>query len=1079
MYFLSTSLTTVKRYFLAALMAMTFFLSLHAANETNASGTITDSSGEPLVGCTVQVKNNAKLATTTDINGHFTLQVPRGATLSFSYVGYRSITAKASANMKVVLEESAIALDEVVAIGYGSMKRSDLTGSVVSVSGDELQQTSAATIDQMLQGKTAGMQISINSGAAGAGSSVQIRGVNSLSSTNEPIYVIDGSIVRSESGSDIYSNPLADLNPNDIESIEVLKDASATAIYGSQAANGVIIVTMKKGQAGSKPKITFKASAGLDEVPVKLDVMNLRQLAAWIKDLGGTSASGYFAHPETLGEGSDWQDELFRHGVRQEYNLSVRGGTKEIGYSVSGGYLKQTGIVLNNDFTRMNLRASLNVKAYSWLDFETILSVAQTDKNSGMSQWGVVGNAMSMTPNILVKNPDGTWGKAGYNSETSSFQPNPVALASITTSKNKIPSVRANFNFTIKPWKWLNWRNEGVYDTNTDNYRYFQPAYDLGGTYRDYATHRESKTLSQYLSAKSIVTGDWKLKGGHNLTVMAGVEYNHRYRNYLYAERLGGSDTNPALSGGDASRDTNDGYTTTTKFLSYLSRLSYNYQDRYLLTATVRRDGSSLFARGQRWGTFPSAAIAWRVSEENFFLPLTEVVSTLKLRAGYGMVGNANLADNTYQPTFSNYQSNFGTSYGTANMPNYKGLTWEKTHSWNVGLDLSLLNNKVELVFDAYIKNIKDLLLQTALPRYTGSIVTGGTSRQWDNIGSMQNKGFEFTLNTHPISGKKFRWDSSVTFSLVRNKVTELNSENGFIDKTLNYSTWGDETITRTSVGHPISQFYGYKVAGRINQASDFLRDNGDGTSTVIAATPNYRVGTIVNNSDASALRTTIGDFLFTDKNGDGFIDNNDTDYLGCALPKFTFGWNNTLRYKQFTLTFFLYGSVGGKVFNWTRRRMDEPSRIAGSTSNKFTRVGNYAKWVYGDGDEANKDVWNVTVTPTADPAIGRIDNNHTNYNSRISDRFVEDASFLRVKNIILTYSLPRPALKKIRMQGLKFTANVQNVHTFTNYSGMNPEVGASNGQYSMSGQGMLMYGVDTGGVPLPRTFIFSVEATF
>lgn len=1046
-------------------------------NLVPASGVVTDKTGEPLIGVTVFATPGAQ-GTSTDLDGNFSLQVQKGAMLRFSYVGCKDISVKAAQGMKVVLEENSTTLDDVVVVGYGSMKRSDLTGAVVSVKGDDLQQTSAATVDQMLQGRTAGMQISLNSGAAGAGSSVQIRGVNSLSSTNEPIYVIDGAIVRSDAGSDTYSNPLADLNPADIESIEVLKDASATAIYGSEAANGVIIVTMKKGQDSAKPKITFKASAGWDQVPRHLDVMDLPQLASWINDVQGDKASDYFANPATLGPGTDWQDALFRNGVRQEYNLSIRGGIKGLSYSVSGSYLNQEGIVINNDFSRFTFRTALEAKAYSWLDLGAIVNVAQTDRNTGMSQWGVVGNALAMPPNIPVMNPDGTWGKAGYNSETNSWQPNPVALASITTRRNKIPSLRANFNFTIKPWKWLQWRNEGVYDTNTDNLRYFQPAYDFGGTIRDYATHQTTKTFNQYMSVKSVATGTWKIARFHNLTAMLGFEFTHRYQDYLFAERLGGSDTNSALSGGDGTRDTNDGYTTTKRFLSYFSRVNYNYKDRYLLTATLRRDGSSLFAKGQRWGTFPSAAIAWRISEEDFFLPYTDTFSQFKLRAGFGIVGNANLADNTYQPTFSNFQSNFGTAYGTANMPNYDGLTWEKTRSWNVGLDLSLWNNRLEVVFDAFIKDTHDLLLQTALPYYTGTIVTGGTSRQWANVGSMRNKGLEFTINAHPFTGK-FKWDTNITFSLVDNEITSLNSQLGFIDKTLDFGSWGGETVTRTAVGHSVSQYYGYRMLGRINSAADFLRDNGNGTSTVIVATPNYRVGTVVSNADASALKTSVGDFLYEDINGDGIIDANDRDFLGSALPKFTFGWNNTLKYKQFTLTLFFYGSVGGKVFNWMRRRMDEPSLISGSGSNKFSRVSNYARWEYLDGNPGNQDVWNVVVADGADPSISRIDNNHSNYNSRVSDRYVEDASFLRLKNITLTYSFPRNILKKLHMQGLKISGNVQNVCTLTGYSGFNPEIGAQNGQYSMSGQGMLMYGVDTGNVPVPRSYVFSLEAIF
>lgn len=1048
-----------------------------AQGMVTVSGTVADSNGDPLIGCSVQLKGSG-VGTVTDLDGHFKLQVPEGKTLTFSYIGYKTKELKAQKNMKVTLDDDTHVLNEVVAVGYGTMKRSDITGSVVSVKAEDMEQTSAATMDQMLQGRAAGLTMTSNSGAAGSSTSIQIRGVNSLNSSNEPVYVIDGSIVRSEAGQDTYSNPLDGLNPNDIESIEILKDASATAIYGAQAANGVIIVNMKKGKEGA-PKISFKATAGFSNLPKKLDVMNLRQMAAYITDLGiSESSEGYLANPELLGEGTDWQDAMFRTGVRQEYNLSVRGGAKNVNYSVSGGYYSEDGIIINNGFDRFTLRTSMDIKAYKWLDLGATVNISHTDQNTGMASWGVVGNALGMLPNIPVKNEDGSWGKAGYNSETNSWTPNPVAIASITTRKTKKSSTRANVYFTLKPWKWLSWRNEVTYDVNTENYRYLLPAYDLGGTRRDYATHEASKTYNQYMSLKSVATGNWKIKS-HKLSLMAGFEMNDRYRDYLYGQRLGGSDDNLALVGGDGTRDSNDGWTTTERFVSFFGRLTYNYLDRYLLTATVRHDGSSRFARGQRWGTFPSVALAWRISEEPFFLPLLETVNSLKLRVGYGLVGNANLADNTYQPTFTNMNSNFGTSYLTANMPNYDGLTWEKTHSWNAGLDLSLWDNRIEFIFDAYRKDTKDLLLQTALPWYTGTHITGGTSAQWANVGSMRNEGIELTLNATVINKKNFKWKTGLTYSLNKNEITALNSETGFIDKTLNFKTWGGETVTRTAVGHSVSQYYGYRVAGRINSAADFLRDNGDGTSTVIAATPNYRVGTVVSNASASALKTSVGDLLFKDLNGDGIINSEDRDYLGSGLPKYTFGWNNTFTYKRWSLSVFMYGSVGNKVFNWQRRQMDEPSLLSGSVTNKFTRVSNYAKWAYRDGNPGNQDVWNVYVVPGADPSETRIDNNHGNYNSRVSDRYVEDADYLRIKNIVLSYSFPRSICKKLMLQSLKLSGNVQNLYTFTGYTGYDPEVGSQNGQYSMSGQGMLMYGVDTGRVPAPRSFIFTLEATF
>ena len=1050
------------------------------------TGNIVDATGEALIGCTVQQKGG-QAGAVADLDGNFKIQVPKDAVLVFSFIGYKKQELKAVPGMKVVMKDDSQVMEEVVVVGYGTMKRSDITGSVVSVKSDDMQQTSASTMDQMLQGRAAGMQLTSNSGAAGGSTSIQIRGVNSLNSSNEPVYVIDGAIITSEAGSSVYSNPLADLNPNDVESIEILKDASATAIYGAQAANGVIIVNMKKGFEGAAPKISFKGQVGWDAIPHKLDVMNLQQFAEWAREANlrrtNVKESDMFANPATLGKGADWQDALFRTGMRQEYNLSVRGGGKGVSYSLSGGYFEQDGIVINNDFHRLTLRGSIDIKAYKWLDLGATFNIGQTDRNTGMATWGVVQNALSDTPNNAVRNPDGSWAKSGYNGDTDTWQPNPVALAEITNSKNKITSNRTNVYFTLKPWKWLSWKNEGTYDSNTDNYRYMQPAYQLGenGATRDYAIHQASKTYNLYWSVKSVATGNWKYKKHHKISMMLGAEMNHRYRDYLYGQRLGGSDTNMALSGGDASRDDNAGYATTKRFSSLFSRATYNYKDRYMFTGTLRHDGSSLFERGQRWGTFPSAALAWRVSEEPFFMPLAEKISSLKLRLGYGLVGNANLTESTFMANFANLESNFGTSYKTANMPNYDKLTWEKTDSWNAGIDLTLLDSRIELILDAFLKNTRDLLMQTALPYFAGSTskITGSTEPQWANVGNMRNKGIELTLNAHILNQKKLKWKTSLTYSLVKNEVTKLNSETGFIDKTLDYEGTG-ETITRTAVGHSISQYYGFRVAGRINSAADYLRDNGDGTSTVIAATPNYRVGTVVSNASASNLKTSIGDLLFLDLNGDGVIDDADKTFLGNGLPKYTFGWNNTVTWKQFGLSVFMYGSVGNKVFNWTRRRMDDPSLTPGGAAwNKYVRTAHYARWAYYDGNSGNNDVWNVYVAPGSDPSIPRIDNLHNNYNSRVSDRYVEDASYLRIKNITLTYNAPKKLIKKYYLSDLRFSVNVQNVCTFTGYTGYDPEVGSQNGQYSMTGVGMLMYGVDTGRVPAPRSVILGIEATF
>lgn len=1067
----------MKKQIIVFIFCFTCFAIPAWAANISVRGQVLDKNSEPLIGVTVQLKN-AAIGTVTDIDGKFEMLVPEDGKLIFSYVGYATVEEKAAKEMRIQMLEDVQTLQDVVVVGYGTMKKSDITGAMASVRSEDMQQTSAATMDQMLQGRVAGVEMTLNSGAAGASSSVQIRGVNSLNSTNEPIYVIDGAIVQASSGSDVFSNPLADLNPNDIESVEILKDASATAIYGAQAANGVIIVNMKKGKEGA-PKINLKASAGMDQLPKKLDVMNLREFAQWAYDARLISTGDTitrFQDWEKLGDGTDWQSELFRNGLRQEYNLSIRGGSNKLTYSVSGGYFSQQGIIINNDFSRFNTRGTIEAKPYKWMDVGVTFKLSQTTRNTGMSSWNVVTSALQGLPNFPVRNEDGSWGKSGYDSETAVYQPNPVAKASITNRINKIMNTRENIYITLRPWKWLDWRNELTLDYSIDNYRYLEPAYDLGGTIKTYATHETANTINRYLSFKSIATGKWTIADNHNLSAMLGFENNERYMSYLFGRRLGGSNSSLALNSGDETRDSNTGYVTTKRFMSAFSRVTYNYKERYMLTATLRADGSSLFAKGQRWGIFPSAAAAWSISNEDWYKPAKKVMNGLKLRVGYGIVGNANLADNTYLPTFTNLESNFGVSYKTANMPNYDGLTWEKTDSWNVGLDMQFLKNRIELIVDMYHKNTRDLLLQTVMPAYTGTSLNGSTSPMWANIGSMTNRGIEATFNAHILSKTKLKWKTAVIMTASQNRITALNTEAGYIDKTLDFDSRG-ETVTRTAVGHSVSEFYGYQVAGRINSAEDFLRDNGDGTSTIIAATPNYQVGTVINNADP--LKTSIGDLLYRDNDGNGIIDEADRTFLGSPLPKVSLGWNNTFSYKGLSLTIFLHSSIGRKVFNWSRRMMDEPSPLNSTMTNKYPRVLNYAHIGYRDEDNTNANIWNLYVQEGADPTMTRIDASKGNQNFRVSDRYIEDADYLRIKNIALSYSLPKKVLKNAKIQQLRFTVNVQNAFTFTRYTGYDPEVGSQNGQYSFSGQGMLLYGVDTGKIPTPRSYLFSVDVTF
>jgi len=1036
-------------------------------------GTVIDTKNELLVGATITIKGTKKTVV-ADIEGKFIIDIPRNGVIQVSYLGMKTQERVCKdTKMTVILEDDATLLNEVVAIGYGTMKRSDITGSVVSIDSEALSKRIATTMDQALQGRAAGVHMTQNTGIPGGSTSVLIRGVNSLNSSNEPIYVVDGVVISGSTGNNTQ-NATANINPSDIESIEILKDASATAIYGAQAANGVILITMKKGKKG-QPKVSFNGYYGFQHIANRVDIMDLPEYASWFNDyLRANPILGmreFYAYPERLNKGTDWQDEIFSTAAIQSYNLSVRGGGDQGNYSVSGGFFDQDGIAVNSGFKRATLRLQVDFVARPWLRIGSSMDFAYSKQNLGMAEWSIIGNVLYTEPSILVKDASGNW--TAEDEEITDVDGmeynNPVAVSSVTTRTMERFSGRGNIYVEINPLRWLRYRTEFAGDAGVDKYLEFIPEYTFGYTRKAFSESRHERNVNYFYVYKNELNFDYNFGGKHHTTLLVGHEMSSWNLHPLMAKRTHGDRGLTGINAGNANYSTNSGNSYKNNFMSFFGRAFYNYMNKYMLTATVRHDGSSNFARDNRWGTFPSFAAGWRVSEEPFFNPAKKTMNNLKLRLGYGLVGNSNTSNFAYKSMLNTTQSIFGVAYNAANMAN-KDLKWESTRSWNLGVDMSLFDNKVELIVDVYDKKTKDLLLQTVSPDYTGTDGPGSTSSMWANIGTMSNKGIELTLNTHNIRTKDFEWNTGLTFSRNKNKVIAINTENGYIDKIFHEN--GEVTLTRTAPGHGVSEFFGYNFIGRINDASDYLKDNGDGTSTVIMATPDYRVGSVIKNTDE--LTTSVGDFLFEDINKDGIIDEKDRTYLGSPLPKFTYGINNTFRYKDFDLSVFLYGSYGNKVLNLTNRRLLDPNRFG----NHLSRVLNYAKVGYKDGDSDNKNIWNYRVE-SGDSDLSRMTYRDANDNSRISNRLVEGASYLRIQNIVLGYTIPSKYLKKLTVERARIYVNVQNLYTFTGYSGFDPEVGATQGQYSFSGQDMLLYGVDIGRSPVPRAFTFGIDVTF
>lgn len=1044
-----------------------------AFQDIRITGTIKDKSGDPIVGVIVSILGTNKSAS-SDKNGKYAIMASKGQILIFSYIGMKkqNITVGTNRVIDVVLKDDEINLNEVVVnVGYGTMKRSDLTGSVSSITAKSYENSVSTTLDQALQGRVAGLQMAQNSGVPGGGSSIQIRGVSSISNTNEPIYVVDGVIINGKTG-DNDVNAIASINPADIESVEILKDASATAIYGAQGANGVIIVTLKKGKEGI-PIFNFNTKQGYQEIPKFIDMMNLREYAQQRNDMSDVLGYGRradFANPSILGEGTNWQKELYSHAPMQTYDISVRGGNRASTYSISAGYLNQDGIVFGAGYKRGTFRVSTDNQVGSWVKMGGSVNVNTDKQETSVSSWSVIGSSLFQAPSIPVRNADGSYGGPTTELDPNNLSyANPVAIALLNQRNRDKFGTRGNMYLNLQPLKWFNFRTEFSGEGNIDNYQEFLPAYQFGQSVKASPDNRHDKTFRTFWSWKNLANFDKTFAKKHRMTLMVGQEMWSRYSDFLSGNRQGGSNELTGLDAGDATIAQNSGNSGKNTMFSIFSRLTYDYAGKYAFTGTIRRDGSSNFAPGHQWGTFPSAAAAWRISEEDFFKPLKDVVNNMKFRLSYGKVGNSNVSAFAYGSNLINVPTaNWGPSFKTGNISN-ENLSWETTKSWNAGLDLNLFKNRIELIVDAYIKKTDDLLLRLSLPAFTGtgSAYPGTAEAPWYNIGAIQNKGVEFTLNTVNISKSEFSWNSALVFTLNRNMVTRMNTETADVPM-YDYSN-GNNIVTRTMTGSPVSQFYGYKYVGRINSAADFLKDNGNGTSTVIVPTFKYRKGDIINNTDPALISSTyIGDLLFADVNGDGIVNDADITNIGNPFPDFTFGFTNNFKYGNFDFSFFLDGAVGAKAFNILRSRTDDPR----SSANVRKYVANYAKLGYIDGNADNKNIWNVYVLPGSDPDVGRMSVQNTN-NSIFSSRFVEDVTYLRIQNITLGYRFPTKMISKYGLKGLRVYSNLQNVYTFSNYSGYDPLVG------SQSGQSMLRYGVDGGSVPVPRIYTFGLDLNF
>jgi TonB-linked SusC/RagA family outer membrane protein len=1056
------------------LFLMALAMSGHVtAQQATVTGTVTDGTdNSPMIGANVLVKGTST-GTITDVNGRFRIDVPAGSrVLTFSSIGYQpqEITLKpGQTDVNVVMKEDAELLDEVVVVGYGTMKKSDLTGSVASVSGDKLRESIATNVDQMLQGRVAGVQVQANSGAPGAATSIRIRGASSINNTNEPLYVIDGIPMSgagtSTSGFDWSGgsngqnvvNPLASIAPGDIVSMDVLKDASATAIYGAAGANGVVIITTKRGTKG-RTNISYDGYVALQARTGKLDMMNLREFGTYQSQLYNEgvlpNVDTAYLDPSLLGKGTDWQDAVTDDAWMHNHSLSLTGGTENTQYAFSMGYTEQDGILLTSDFGRYTARMNIDNEFNKYLKLGASLSYARTDEsiinNDGIN--GVVMQAALMSPAVPVYDFDGNY--AGPESVNGSSIYNPVALTQDQENSLLRQRLMGNVYAQLTFNKYVNFRTEFGIDGSDNMQKGFKPSYEYGQLKNTDIMIMQREEHSMYWIWKNYATYHQSF-GKHGVNFMAGAETSKSTWEGTQLQKNQLSSNDIRVIGADGVYTSNSGWKDAATNVSVFGRANYNYADRYLLTATMRADGSSKFGANNRWGYFPSFAAAWRISGEEFMESAQDWLSNLKLRAGYGQVGNANIGTYLYGSTMVAFPSAFGTAYRMSNNAN-PDLKWEASEQYNAGLDLSLFNGRIDLSVDAYYKTTKDLLLQPSISPVLGGSGWTDIRTPYMNIGKVENRGIDLSLNTHNIAGEDFNWRSNVTFSLNRNKVKALDDLGTTIYGKLDWYA-GFQTVSMIAVGQPIGVFYGYVTDGLFR----------DGEELRNSARPE---GVGIHRTTGS----WVGDVKFRDLSGpngtpDGVINEYDQVVIGDPNPDFTFGFSNTFGYKSWELGIGLTGSVGADILNYVRVKTEG---LVSQWDNQDASVLQRAQLAYRDGDNSNvSDPDNCYITNPGG-VLPRWSGNDINGNNRMSDRWIEDGTYLRIRNISLAYNFPKTWLKKCGIVSCKLYVNAQNVYTFTNYSGLDPEIGSYNQQAGLSN-------VDMGRYPSPRVYTFGANVTF
>lgn len=953
-------------------------------DDRKIKGIIYDEQGETIIGASVLIKGE-ETGTTSDMDGKFTLEAPLGATLVISYIGYhpQEIKVRKRTTLNIILKEDNQLLDEVVVVGYGTVKKSDLTGSVSGVSTRQFKNQPVKRVENILQGRTPGVEVTATSGVPGAGMKVRVRGTTSINKSSDPLYVIDGII---------SSSGLDGINPSDIQSMEVLKDASSTAIYGSRGSNGVILITTKGGTEG-KASITFDASVGLSTVRKQYDLLNAYEYATALNDIRGSSTipAGDLEAYKNGTKGINWTDLITHTGVTQDYRLSISGGNAKVKYLVSGNVLDQEAVTIGTDYKRYGIRANIDADVKPWLTISAKMNASSLHKHNDGANWFHITN---FSPTMEMKDAEtGVYNRDPYNIANGS---NPYGELMVNYSDSYSYNLNANLTLLFKIMKGLTLSVQGGYDYDHSPSYSFKSKLEAPGAINSMSN--TSNTHNYWQNTNNLT---WQRQfGDHSVTAMAVWEISRSWDTGLQAT---GSNLNNESVGywniaNAAIRNASNSYTEAS-LASGIIRANYDYKKRYFITAALRADGSSKFQGNNKWGYFPSAAVAWDIAKEGFMSD-QHVLEQLKLRGSFGVTGNQDIAAYSTLGMLSSAAYGWGTStaftgYWGNQFPT-PGITWEKTYQYDLGVDLSL--GGFNITFDWFKKMTKDLLFQKQVPKYNG----GGT--YWVNQGELNNTGVEFSVNTFPVKGS-VTWETSFNAAYVKNEVTDLAGSDFVL--TANYSDLGG-AMQIMKPGYPMGSFYVYQWKGFDDKGAN-LYQKADGSLTTSPTSEDLVV-------------------------------------KGQASPKWTLGWNNTISWKNWTVNVFFNAATGYNRLNISRYTT---ASMTGNSRFVTLRDAYFKGW-----DHVNN------KAEATYPSLTNTDSkNYAN-----SDFWLEDASFVKLKNISISYRIPRRVAK---FASIQLSVSAQDLFTITRYKGMDPEVYTS---YD---------GLDYGAYPIPRTITFGAKIRF